>query len=91
MADKKQGQAESELTDFAAHSSQKGLWQTYIMRPSLIAAENAGLLQNLAGFFLGSVTVKEISNAAVNLLLDGSSQQTLENVDLVHLGRQSRS
>lgn len=59
------------------------------MRPSLILPENAGVLQQMAGFFIGSVTVNEVARSAIRLALNGSSTRSLENSDLVELGRRT--
>lgn len=56
------------------------------MRPSMILRD-ASLFQRLFSLLLGSVRVDELANASIKLALHGSSSATLENEDLVQLGK----
>ncbi|KAK5937683.1 hypothetical protein PMZ80_009812 [Knufia obscura] len=80
------GQAETELLQFAAEHQQRGLWQTYIMRPSMIMPKEASLVQRLVGVLLGSVRVDELARTSIQLALVGNTSTIIENDGLVKLG-----
>ena len=86
-ADILQGLAETKLTDIAHDPQQRDLWQTYIMRPSMILPKQPTTAQNLLTRLLGSVSVDSLAYAAITLATQGTSSTTLENKDLVELGK----
>lgn len=57
------------------------------MRPSMIMPKEPSFFQRGLGWLLGSVGVDELANASIKLALHGTSSATLENEDLVELGR----
>lgn len=59
------------------------------MRPSMIMPKEPSFFQRLLGGLLGSLGVDELANAAIKLALHGTASATLENQDLVQLGRVS--
>lgn len=84
-----QGRAEDLLLEAAKDPSRGGLWNTHIMRPSMIMPKAPSFFQRLLGGLLGSVRVDELASASIKLALHGTSSATLENKDLAQLGRMS--
>lgn len=62
------------------------MWQTYIMRPSMIMPKEASFVQKIMGYLLGSVRVDELARISIKLASTTSASTTLENDDLVRLG-----
>ena len=85
----KKGRAETQLLQFAADTERQGLWQTYIMRPSMIMPKEPSLVQKILGYLLGSVKVDDLGRASIKLAVAGQDLRTLENDDLSRTGRRA--
>lgn len=82
-----QGQAEADLMNFAVNSHQRDLWQTCVMRPSMVLPIQPNALQRISSFIIGGIMVDDLARAAVDLTVNGNSKQILEHEDLILLGK----
>ncbi|KAJ9658153.1 hypothetical protein H2198_003858 [Neophaeococcomyces mojaviensis] len=81
------GQAEADLMNFAVNSHQRDLWQTCVMRPSMVLPIQPNALQRISSFIIGGIMVDDLARAAVDLTVNGNSKQILEHEDLILLGK----
>lgn len=81
-----QGRAETLLVELATAEEQRGLWQSYVMRPSMIMPTDPSIAQKLLGRLLGSVNVDDLGRASIVLASHGDESNFAENGDLVRLG-----
>lgn len=84
-----QGLAELEMIDFEQSKLHDGLWQTFIVKPSMVLPKKGqkGDLRWLGSAFIGSVVVDELAAAMVDIVKNGSADQISLNGDVVMRGR----
>jgi hypothetical protein len=84
-----QGLAELEMIDFAQNKLHAGLWQTFIVKPSMVLPKKGqkGDWRWLGSAFIGSVAVDELAAAMIDIVQHGSPDQILLNANVVMRGR----
>ena len=87
-----QGEAENQVLAFAAEH--KGALEACVTKPGFITASGQYLKTMLATVLkivmsLPNVDVGEISAAMIHEVIHGFEKETLENADLVRIGRQA--
>jgi len=71
-----------------ARKGQDHSWETYIARPSMVLSKRPGFLSRVAGWILGAVQVDHLAIAMLDMVSNGSAQDTFENADLLKKGAQ---
>jgi hypothetical protein len=94
--DNGQADVEKSIRGFTAEHAESG-WKACIVKPGLISGFTGlvGTLKNAAitafGFVGNTVGADEIARAMLKQCVDGLEKETLENLDLVRLGRDGKS
>lgn len=87
------GRGESEILNLASTSSkyEEPIWESYVMRPSMVLPVQASPLQHMMSAVLGGIRVDELAQAATHLVLHGHHADTLDNTALIGYARTSAS
>jgi len=84
-----QGLAELEMMDFEQSKLHEGLWQTFIVKPSMVLPKKRQRrdLRWLGSAFIRWVVVDELAAAMIDIVQRGSADQISLNGDVVMRGR----
>jgi hypothetical protein len=84
--DEIEGETETKLLEFRKDKQKEG-FEVFITRPSGVTPKDRGVLKSIAAAIVPMIKVDELAAAMLDIAVNGSDQQTLENHDLVVKGR----
>ncbi|KAJ7170496.1 hypothetical protein C8R43DRAFT_1120920 [Mycena crocata] len=80
------GAAENSIIAFAKEKQHKDHWETYIAKPGMVLRADGDVLKNIVTSFQGNVKVNVLAAALIDVVSQGSKEQTLQNAEIVSRG-----
>jgi len=83
------GRAETEMIGFEGKEKGvgNGTWKTFVVKPSMVLKVDEGWLKSVAAPLLESVRVDVLAECMVDVVLNGSEEQILDNEKIVMRGQ----
>jgi hypothetical protein len=80
--------AEIKMREHAHDKSPQDSWQSYVARPSMVTPSTPGILSTLGGWALGAIRVDQLAATMIDIVENGTKQETFENADLLARAQQ---
>ncbi|KAJ7504307.1 hypothetical protein B0H11DRAFT_2349828 [Mycena galericulata] len=78
------GAAENSIIAFAEEAENQGRWETYVAKPAMVLRAEGDILKHIGSSLLfGTVRVNELAAAMIDVVTNGSKEQTLLNEEII--------